>query len=43
MKRPEFFVSEEAAKEGVRIVNPSKADPLVILKHYGAGNPDLGL
>ncbi|MFA5467981.1 MAG: hypothetical protein WC224_02840, partial [Sphaerochaetaceae bacterium] len=39
----EFFVSEEAAKEGVRIVNPSKADPLVILKHFGAGNPDLGL
>ncbi len=39
----EFFVSEGAAKEGVRIVNPSKSDPLVILKHYGAGNPDLGL
>lgn len=39
----EFFVSEDAAKEGVRIVNPSKSDPLVILKHYGAGNPDLGL
>ena len=39
----EFFVSEGAAKAGVRIVNPSKSDPIVILKHFGAGNPDLKL
>lgn len=39
----EYFVSEGAAKEGIRIVNPSKSDPLVILKHFGAGNPDLQL
>ena len=29
-----------AAKEGVRIENPSSTDPLVILKHFGPGNPD---
>lgn len=39
----EYFVSEEAAKTGVKIVNPSKTDPIVMLKHFGAGNPDLEL
>ena len=37
----EFFVSESAAKEGVRITNPSISDPLVMLKHFGPQNPDL--
>jgi hypothetical protein len=37
----EFFVSEATAKEGVAIVNPSRTDPLVMLKHFGPGNPDL--
>lgn len=37
----EFFVTEKAAKEGIKITNPSKADPLVILKHFGPDNPDL--
>ena len=37
----EFFVSEDAARTGVRIANPSSSDPIVILKHFGAGNPDL--
>jgi hypothetical protein len=37
----EFFVTEEAARRGVMISNPSKADPLVMLKHFGPGNPDL--
>jgi hypothetical protein len=37
----EYFVSEKAASDGVRITNASKTDPLVILKHYGPGNPDL--
>ncbi len=37
----EFFVSEEAARRGVRIENPSETDPLVMLKHFGPGNPDL--
>lgn len=39
----EFFISEKAAKEGVKIVNESDTDPIVILKHFGPGNPDLKL
>ncbi len=39
----EFFVSEKAALEGVTIVNASTADPIVMLKHFGPGNPDLVL
>ncbi|MFB3903668.1 MAG: hypothetical protein ACE15E_09460 [Acidobacteriota bacterium] len=38
----EFFVSESAAREGVRVTNTSLADPLVMLKHFGPDNPDLG-
>ncbi len=37
----EFFVSEKAAKEGVSIVNASQVDPIVMLKHFGPGNPDM--
>ena len=37
----EFFVSEVAAREGVKITNPSTCDPIVMLKHFGPGNPDL--
>jgi hypothetical protein len=37
----EFFISEQAAMEGVRIINASATDPLVILKHFGPGNPDM--
>ena len=36
----EFFVSEAAAREGVTMVNPSETDPIVMLKHFGPGNPD---
>lgn len=39
----EFFVTENAAKEGVTISNPSDSDPIVILKHFGPKNPDLVL
>ncbi|HEV58935.1 MAG TPA: hypothetical protein ENN87_15810 [Phycisphaerales bacterium] len=39
----EFFVSESAARQGVKIVNPSKTDPIVMLKHFGPENPDLVL
>jgi len=39
----EFFVTEEAARVGVVISNPSKTDPLVMLKHFGPANPDLKL
>ena len=37
----EFFVSEAAAKKGVRVTNESKFENLVILKHFGpnAGAP----
>jgi hypothetical protein len=31
----EYFVSEAAAKAGVKITNPSKTDPIVMLKHFG--------
>ena len=37
----EYFVSENTAREGVVISNPSKTDPIVILKHFGPDNPDL--
>lgn len=39
----EYFVSEHAAKEGVKITNLSATDPIVMLKHFGPGNPDLTL
>lgn len=37
----EFFVTEKTAMEGVTIVNSSSTDPIVMLKHFGPGNPDL--
>ena len=39
----EYFVSEKAARGGVRIINHSLTDPIVMLKHFGPGNPDLTL
>lgn len=36
----EFFVTEKAAKEGIRITNTSKTEPIVLLKHF-AENPEL--
>ena len=36
----ELFVTAAAATEGIKITNPSTTDPLVILKHFGPGNPD---
>ena len=39
----EFFISEKAAVQGVKIENPSDTDPIVILKHFGPDNPDLKL
>jgi hypothetical protein len=35
----EYFISAGAAREGVRIKNPSLTDPIVMLKHFGP-NPD---
>ena len=39
----EFFVSEAAATAGVVVENESRSEPLVLLKHFGPGNPDLPL
>jgi hypothetical protein len=39
----EFFVTEKAARAGVVITNPSRTDPIVMLKHFGPGNPELKL
>lgn len=36
----EFFVTREAANAGVKISNTSTTENLVILKHFGPGNPD---
>jgi len=43
LKNDEFFVSEQAATAGVVITNASTTDPIVMLKHFGPGNPDLPL
>jgi hypothetical protein len=40
MTEDELFVTAEAAKAGVRIENRSDTEPLVMLKHFGPGNPD---
>ena len=40
MTKDELFVTAEAAKEGVKIVNRSDSEDLVMLKHFGPGNPD---
>jgi len=37
----EFFISEPAAKKGIRISNQSPVEPMVILKHFGPNNPDM--
>jgi len=37
----EYFVSEQAAKEGIEITNRSKFEDLVILKHFGPNHPDM--
>jgi hypothetical protein len=39
----EYVVSEQAAKQGVKITNPSKSDPIIMLKHFGPNNPDLDI
>ncbi|RYU97532.1 hypothetical protein EWM59_01235 [Emticicia agri] len=39
----EFFITEKAAMEGVKITNHSSCDPIVMLKHFGPNNPDLVL
>lgn len=36
----EFFVTAEAARKGVKIINRSESENLVMLKHFGPGNPE---
>lgn len=40
MTNDEMFVTESAAKAGVKIKNESSREELVILKHFGPGNPE---
>jgi hypothetical protein len=40
MTEDEVFVTAGAAQKGVVVENRSTTDPLVILKHFGPGNPD---
>ncbi len=40
MTKDELFVSAAAARAGVKITNTSDKENLVMLKHFGPGNPD---
>jgi len=40
MTEDELFVTADAAQEGVKVENLSSSDPLVLLKHFGPGNPE---
>jgi len=40
MTEDELFVTAEAARAGVKIVNHSETENLVMLKHFGPGNPE---
>jgi hypothetical protein len=42
LSQDEFFVSAQAARTGVTISNRSATDDLVVLKHFGPGNVELG-
>lgn len=41
MTEDEFFVTHAAATAGVTITNLSSTEPLVILKHFNPGHPDM--
>ena len=41
MTEDEFFVTAQAASDGVTITNSSSTEPLVILKHFNPGNPEM--
>jgi hypothetical protein len=40
MTRDELFVTAAAAQAGVKVTNRSDTENLVMLKHYGTGNPE---
>lgn len=41
MTEDEFFITVNAAREGVTITNLSSTEPLVMLKHFNPGNPEM--
>ena len=41
MTEDEFFVTADAAMKGVKISNSSSCEPLVLLKHFNPGNPEM--
>jgi hypothetical protein len=41
MTEDEFFVTMDAARGGVKLTNSSSAEPLVMLKHFNPGNPEM--
>ncbi|GHD82088.1 hypothetical protein CLV85_0073 [Salinibacterium amurskyense] len=43
LSQDEFFVTESAARAGVTVTNRSATQDLVILKHFGPENAELGL
>ena len=43
MTKDELFVSAGAARNGVIVTNRSDTENLVMLKHFGPGNPDAPL
>lgn len=42
LSQDEFFVSADAAAAGVTVRNDSEVEELVVLKHFGPGNVELG-
>jgi len=40
MTKDELFVTSDAAAKGVVITNKSDTENLVMLKHFGPGNPE---
>ena len=40
LTKDEYFVTAAAAREGVVVTNQSDSESLVMLKHFGPGNPD---
>lgn len=41
MTEDEFFVTVKAAEDGIQITNLSSTEPLVILKHFNPGHPEM--
>lgn len=41
MTEDEFFVTAAAARNGIQVTNLSSAEPLVMLKHFNPGNPEM--